>query len=283
MIEALWERADEQRELARSQGALECIHTSMHTVTDGAVRFVVRVVEWLRAKPRAQIQAADPFLPYEEALHVTDVGARHVVLLNKYNVFDSHLLLVTRQYEGQQTALTLLDFEALERCMAARPALAFYNAGALAGASQSHKHLQLVPLPLSAEGTALPIERALPASPTGTVCQSPELPFCHTYLRRDPGAGTTCLHAEYIELLAAAGLDADAARRGGDAGPYNLLVTNDLMLMVPRTAEHFRSISVNALGFAGSLLVRSTEELDLVENSGPLTILREVARPRPAP
>jgi ATP adenylyltransferase len=50
------------------------------------------------------------------------------------------------------------------------------------------------------------------------------------------------------------------------------------MLVVPRSREHFESISVNALGFAGSLFVRNRGELELVRKSGPMKILRQVAR-----
>ncbi len=50
------------------------------------------------------------------------------------------------------------------------------------------------------------------------------------------------------------------------------------MAIVPREIEHFESISVNALGFAGSILVRDPDELQLVKKVGPMTVLRRVAR-----
>jgi ATP adenylyltransferase len=52
------------------------------------------------------------------------------------------------------------------------------------------------------------------------------------------------------------------------------------MLLVPRTRGGFEGIEVNALGFAGALLVRSRQQLGLVRQRGPLTILRSVAVPR---
>ena len=51
------------------------------------------------------------------------------------------------------------------------------------------------------------------------------------------------------------------------------------MLVVPRSRERFESISVNALGFAGSLFLRSQEELDRVRATGPMQVLRAVAMP----
>ena len=62
--------------------------------------------------------------------------------------------------------------------------------------------------------------------------------------------------------------------------PYNLLVTHDWMLLVPRTNAAFEGIAVNSLAFAGALFVRSEEELDTVRRIGPLAVLRGVAEPR---
>jgi ATP adenylyltransferase len=61
---------------------------------------------------------------------------------------------------------------------------------------------------------------------------------------------------------------------------YNLLVTSDWMLIAPRRAESYHDISVNALGFAGSLLVRNIPQLDLIRSIGPLALLSHVGVPR---
>jgi ATP adenylyltransferase len=51
--------------------------------------------------------------------------------------------------------------------------------------------------------------------------------------------------------------------------PYNLLVTREWMLIVPRARGQWRGISVNGLGFAGALMVPGREELDVVRPRGP--------------
>ncbi len=51
------------------------------------------------------------------------------------------------------------------------------------------------------------------------------------------------------------------------------------MLLLPRTRGFFRAIEVNALGFAGTLLVRDPEQLDFVRSEGPMTLLQSVAFP----
>jgi ATP adenylyltransferase len=86
------------------------------------------------------------------------------------------------------------------------------------------------------------------------------LPFAHAFA---PLARGSDLHAAYRDL-------------SRWDGPYNLLVTRRWMLVVPRSREHFDSISVNALGFAGSLFVRNQRELDLVRKTRPMNVLREV-------
>ncbi|NIO40609.1 MAG: phosphorylase, partial [Burkholderiales bacterium] len=40
--------------------------------------------------------AMNPFLPYGKDLFVSDISETHLALLNKFNVIDYHLLIVTR-------------------------------------------------------------------------------------------------------------------------------------------------------------------------------------------
>jgi ATP adenylyltransferase len=257
----------------------------MEFVEEGGTRFQVHLVQQLERKRRAKIAqrqtGANPFLPYEEALFVADISATHLCLLNKFNVMDHHLLIVTREFEDQETLLTAPDFEAMWLCMREFDSLAFYNSGEVAGASQAHKHLQLVPLPLGAGGERTPIEGLLTeASFEGSVGQGslgtlPAFHFSHSLAHvshlksASPSEAARATKAIYLEML-----------RGwvesGTPRPYNLLVTRDWMLFVPRSVEMHGSISVNALGFAGSLLARDEGELGVIRKRGPLGILEDV-------
>jgi len=58
--------------------------------------------------------------------------------------------------------------------------------------------------------------------------------------------------------------------------PYNLLVTRHWMLLVPRARECFAAISINGLGFAGSLFVKTESDLALLRETGPLKALASV-------
>jgi ATP adenylyltransferase len=251
---SLRERISSQTAHALRTGTLQPIATTAEYLRDGEVEFVIRVVSSLARKPRAarRARARDPYLPYDDDLFVTDVSASHVCLLNKFPVMAQHVLIVTREFEEQESLLDEGDIDALRRCMEEFDSLGFYNSGEVAGASQRHKHLQLLPLPLSERGSPIPTQPLIDAE---------ALPFAHAFSR----IGNQDLHTLYAKLLERASLDAST--------PYNLLMTQDWMLIVPRGQEHVAGVSINALGFAGSLFVESTEELERLRDIGPMQVL----------
>jgi sulfate adenylyltransferase (ADP) / ATP adenylyltransferase len=282
----LAETVDRVSEAALRGGALQPIATEQRRIERDGVRFIVRRVSSLVRKRRTKPdKKANPFLPYDPALFVAQVSDTHLCLLNKFNVIDRHLLIVTRHFEDQETLLTSADFGALSACMAEIDGLGFYNGGTVAGASQPHKHLQLVPLPIADEGPSVPLEPLLAAAESdGTAGRVPSLPFRHAFARLDaslfrgPTAAPEAIHERYRAMLAATGIEAVAV--GGEirqSAPYNLLLTREWMLLVPRSRECFETISVNALGFAGSLFVGNAEQMKTVEDHGPMSILRGVA------
>ena len=179
---------------------------------------------------------------------MADVSDTHVAVLNKFNVVEGHLLVITRAFEHQDGLLEWSDFDALWRCLAEYPALGFYNGGVIAGASQVHKHLQVVPLPLSAEGPALPFDSLLGrATEVDRVETVPGLPFRHAFVRfgdglrhEPPGRFAAKALAWYQELLSGV----DRTPRQGEIGPrtdpYNLLCTREWMIVVPRGAGVLR-------------------------------------------
>jgi ATP adenylyltransferase len=254
---------DRIREVSRKalrSGALEPIATRSATIVDGRVRFEVRVLERI-AKKRAwesaqRASGRNPFLPPDDALFVGEISRTHVAVLNKFNVLDRHLLVVTREFEEQESLLTPSDFEAISRVFSEFESLFFYNAGPAAGASQRHKHLQFVPVPIGAGPERCPMEPLLDEG------EPPPFPAHHV---REPPS-----HARYLEALERFG-------RRSDPRAYNLIATRDWTLLVPRTRDRFGSISVNGLGFAGAMLVKDAAELERLEEVGPMRVLEEVS------
>jgi len=272
----LWSKTLESTERALECGALRPIITESEFIRDGGIEFLVRSVSSLARKAKNATGPSNPFLPYDPQMLVTELSDTHVCLLNKFNVIDHHLLIVTRGFEDQAELLTLRDLEAMWACMAEFEGLAFYNGGEAAGASQRHKHLQMIPLPLAETGPAVPIEPLLErARFDGVLGIVPDLPFTHSVARSVPAARQTL--ELYRRMLEAVGLAAPGADR--QSGPYNLLFTREWMLLVPRSREHFESISVNALGFAGALLVRNEAQMKALRDHGPMTALRGTGSP----
>lgn len=293
----LWEKVTQRTEQALQCGALQPIATECKFVEQGEVNFLVRVLPNLarkdEAKKKQEKQTAksgkefNPFLPYDTDLFVTDISDTHLCLLNKFNVIDHHLLIVTRAFEEQDTWLTLEDFEAMGACLAQMDGLAFYNGGQIAGASQRHKHLQLVPLPLVSNGSKIPIEPLLTSVKfQGGMSIIPSFPFVHAIAqlnldwKKSPLDTGSYLLDCYHSLVREVGLLNDVnVNESQQSGAYNLLATRQWMLLVPRSLEHFESISVNSLGFAGSLFVRNEEQMKFLVDCGPMTLLRNVAVP----
>jgi len=278
----LWQSVVDSTDHAIQCGALEKIPTRVEHVEECGIRFQVHIVQQLERKRVDGItqrrEGTNPFLPYDERMFVTDVSDTHICMLNKFNVMEHHLLIVTREFEHQETLLTRRDFEAMWMCLREFEGLAFYNSGAIAGASQPHKHLQQVPLPLGGCAECTPID-ALVADATfkGQFGTIPAFNFKHALSRftnlesvpvEEAARETERLYLAMLKLI----------DNVASPGPYNLLTKRDWMLLVPRSVEHYESISVNALGFAGSLLARDEKEAELIRGRGPLGVLVHVGR-----
>lgn len=291
----LWPATVNRTRHAIGCGAMQPIATEQSFIEDGAIRFVVRKVSSLARKeadrrrngsdPANLGAPRNPFLPYEQDLFVAHLSDRHVALLNKFNVIDWHLLIVTRAYESQHMLLNIEDFAALAACLCEFDGLGFYNGGEAAGASQPHKHLQLVALPLTEGAPPVPIERAFEAlRGAAAITEVPGLGFRSAFAWLDPGEfdhplrAPPRLHSTYLAMLARAGIQGMPEEAGlRQSAPYNLLLTRRWMLLVPRLRERFDGISVNSLGFAGSLFVNNDAQLERIKRVGPMRILREVA------
>jgi ATP adenylyltransferase len=275
----LWQKLVERTAAARASGHLESIPTSRFIAERHGVRWVIRMAaELVEQKKRATTTARNPFLPYEPEMFVADLSDTHVALLNKFNVVDHHLVIVTRHFEHQPTLLTAADFEALSLCLGEIDGLAFYNGGKAAGASQPHKHVQLVPR-VDPELDGIPIEPIIE-----------RLPFLAAHAPID--FGRTDLFTTYRMLLdglhrdprihRASGVEANDTTPEGPGErqpfPYDLLVTRRWMLLVPRTTEAPSGIQINSLGYAGSFLARSEEDRRLIE-ADPLSLLARAAVP----
>lgn len=219
----------------------------------------------------------NPFLPWEPQLQVDLLAQHHVVLLNKYPVQPGHLLLISRGWQPQAGWLTSVDWSAVAVLAEDCAGLWFFNSCAAAGASQPHRHLQL--LPRAHEQQSCPLAPALLEQLSGSEPPgAPPWPWAYRLSRRRSHCDPDELAALYRTHARNLGLG-DPGHDPQPRHPYNLLFDDDWFVMVRRRREHCAGFSVNALGFAGYLLATADSDLDWLGSHGPWELLRQVAWP----
>ncbi|MRI34060.1 phosphorylase [Endozoicomonas sp. OPT23] len=266
-VEQLQQWLTEASNAAATSGHLKTGLTTLEYCDDG-YRYEVRILKAFRNKPSGNAKkgaSQNPFLPFEPEMYVASLESGHVLLLNKFCIVDNHYLIVTPEYEEQETLLAEKEFQAAAEVISAFPQLIFYNSGREAGASQPHRHLQAMPV------CDLPISQALRALP-----DSPEqlkaLPFRHLISKIDQRNPEHSAYALYLEMLN----QLDLLDFDGQPGPYNLLMTEEWLMIVPRTKGRFEGISVNSLGFVGLLLVKDQEACQKLRDASPSRVLKTV-------
>lgn len=285
-----WQKITLATEKAIQLGALHSIPNHYQIFEDNNIPFIIRVVDNLNRKDKAKkeqnkVQKKDPnfnpFLPYEKNLFIGDISDTHLAILNKYNVVDNHCLIITRDFESQNDVLNYNDFYALWTLLKQIKGLGFYNCGKLSGASQPHKHLQLIPEFFTDDVSNIPINKVLlEKREYNKKVALDTFPYEHRIMYFSSEVLTKSVEyiAEltteyYRQILRDLGIEIKDNQPSKD---YNLLITQDWIKVVPRSQEKYESISVNSLGFAGALLVRNQEQLEKVKQDKPLNILAKV-------
>jgi ATP adenylyltransferase len=209
--------------------------------------------------------------------------------------------LLSTNSRSQLEPLTENDFEALWLTVHQLEGLAFHNCGKKSGASQPHKHMQFIPLPIHQSLPDLPFEAAIRDGRKSTKLGEPfsasvaTLPFVHwVSMVQEPGSNLQLsgkFLCETYKKLYQLVVDFEARQSATNSADmkkedihYNLLMTSRWMMIVPRSNEQHQNIFVNSLGFAGTMFVKSTEDADTLKRVGPFSILRCVGfDPAPAP
>ncbi|RDX41812.1 HIT-like protein [Lentinus brumalis] len=302
---------------ARESGDLLFFPSSVHTHAENGVEFQIRLCPALQNKPRlptpdftkdapsAQAQEKqrhDPFAPpYVPALLLGEVrdaseGREYVILFNKYSVVPHHFMVVTKDFQSQTSPLLPADLVQVYLFLQAARAVgrkffAFYNCGDLSGASQPHKHVQLIPI----DDDGPPVEklaRAAKIDQEDRPFSLGALPYAN-HVRRLPSSLSNTSEPDTLEpaladaFLSLLDLAIQTVRHDptypAGTPSYNVFLTLEHIHIVPRRQETHtlagtgEKLSVNALGFAGMLLVKSERELEAVKEEGVTKILKDVA------
>ena len=281
--ESLLERALRRSASAEASGALVPLPTSVEPLQgDTGCRFDLR---HLTGAPPRHLKPSgpkpNPFLPWDPRLEVDTVGERHVVILNKYPVQIGHLLLITREWAPQLGWLDQTDWSAVSAVNDQVQGLWFFNCGPLAGASQPHRHLQL-----------LPRQHDEPICPRDQwfrnhlVCSAPSTAgdllgrSCVVEEVDADQLSSDLLHRTYNSLCRRAGVG-DPTNDSMPRQAYNLLIGRRWMALILRGRDGVRGFSVNALGFAGYLLSTDASDRSWLKDHGGDALLRDVVKAIP--
>ncbi|KAK1756300.1 FIT family protein scs3 [Echria macrotheca] len=253
----------------------------------------------------------DLLIPFAASL-LTD----HILVLNKFAIVPEHFILATKSFKHQTHLLESDDLAATMACISSysshshshqrqsqrqepegQELFAFFNSGPASGASQAHRHVQLLPVEKMRDGISEGGQGGewdlLAANLRDEVVRD-KLPFrvfvgeVHTDMTGPE------LHRVYRGLYSQAcvacgkyfgeGAEVEAAIS------YNLAMTGDIMVIMPRVEEGAEvtdedgvagRLALNGTVLAGTALVKTQREWDALRQDAEqvIDVLRRIGVP----
>jgi ATP adenylyltransferase len=292
----------------------------------GGFEYIVKIAQRLRDKPKSLGASRstredklrnNPFLPPDPDLYVCRLTETHSLVLNKFNITAHHVIIITDRFEEQEAPLTAGDFDATWRVVVAmgghgsskrceslnrdveysrnvraeclqecEGGMAFFNCGPLSGASQPHKHIQCIPLPIAETLEGIPLDppfqkvilETLSNGDGAGVREVPSLPFAHGVVGLDElGSGRARgmeLVQKYTDIMEY--LERRLGDRWERSSSYNLIMTKRYMMVAPRRQESVESVGCNSMGFAGSFFLGTQQEINDLKRLGPGRVLHSL-------
>jgi len=270
--EIYWEKAIDQSNFAVDQGCLFPLETvditkDIYSNND----FIIRKLDLSRFKKEKLIgPRVNPFDPWEKVLEIAKVGKYHQLILNKYPVQFGHILLITNRWKPQNGWLDINDWRAVKEVNNDTSGLWFFNSGPLAGASQPHRHIQLLRRDL--------FEKNCPREDWFLNFENYENKKEDLYKniivkRFNFKLNISDIYKQYLELSRKIGLGNPLYDLKPKA-PYNLIITNSWIAIIKRARDNLFGYSINGLGFAGYILVTSKSNLEYLKTNGPENLLK---------
>lgn len=287
----IWRDITERYDTAQGKHASSFTETTTEIFEDGGFPYILKIACTLRDKPKAPKEKGawkNPFLPPDEDLYVCKLSDTHSLVLNKFNITSHHVIIITNEFVSQEDPLTAADFAATRKVVTSMPGeggMAFFNCGSISGASQPHKHIQCIPLPIAYSSDSTPlsppfggvIQNALTVSEAQAfkdVIHVDRLPFVHGIVKVDIDKDSTLFVDGYNAIMENLEQNSDSLWTRNDS--YNLIMTKKYMMIVPRNKESIGSVGCNAMGFAGSFFLATQQEIDDVKRYGPTQVLSEL-------
>ncbi|KAB5515498.1 ATP adenylyltransferase-domain-containing protein [Coniochaeta sp. 2T2.1] len=286
---------------ARASGDLTYFPTQVTVLKVNSIPFQLRFSPSLANKPdnkpppppsSTTINPTKPFNPFANptaALLVSPLPPSHNLVLNKFAVVPEHFILATSSFADQTCLLETADLDAARRCIDAykregRELFVFFNSGEHSGASQPHRHLQCLDVGMMREGLQQEEqgdkEWGVLAERLGDEKERRKLPFWTTAEKIDGKKGEE-LRGVYLRLYREAAAKMGVVDVGGQSEgeariSYNLAMTGDVMVVVPRSSEggvvrgrdgeEVGQLQLNGTVLAGTALVKNEREWDALRN-----------------
>ncbi len=275
--ESIWSKAIEITRQAVDSGALFPLKTIKYKSNDASCDYELRFLK--SPIPKYLIEYGpkrNPFIPWDTRLEIQPINDKHTLILNKYPVQLGHMLLITNTWKPQNGWLNLDDFEAIRNVDNDTTGLWFFNSSKEAGASQPHRHFQLLPrhfneivcprykwfcslLNNNKDDNISDISRCISIKPRDTNNESNSYGLYNSYrsMVNEMNLGDIDIISKPLK-------------------PYNLLITSEWIALITRATERSNGFSINALGFAGYFLGTKKSNVDILIKFGPDEILKDV-------
>lgn len=274
--ELLWLKALEVSKVAIDCGALQPLKTIEYKITNSKYQYKLRLLENKTPYFNSEYgPRVNPFIPWDKPLEVKSLSDKHVVILNKYPVQLGHMLLITKQWKPQSGWLDKDDFNEIINIEKDTNGLWFFNSSKEAGASQPHRHIQL--LRRGENEIICPREEWFRSRSNKNNDLTSNMNKSISIKTRKSESPYD-LYKAYKSLcikMNVGNIDSDKF----PLVPYNLLITNEWIAIIRRIKEKSYGFNINALGFAGYFLGKKNSDIKLLVNEGPEKILNEVVSP----
>ena len=272
--EIYWEKALQKTKISISTKSLFPLNTT--DITKNLYKgsdFIIRELDITKFKKNKLIgPKINPFRPWDNILEIDSIGKDHQLILNKYPVQLGHILLITKEWKEQNGWIDIKDWEAINEVNKDTTGLWFFNSGPLAGASQPHRHIQL----LRRDPSELTCPRENWILNFNNVNYKNQRLYKNIIIKKfSKSLNDENIYEIYKDLSYKLGLG-DPITDKKPRHPYNLIFTNSWMVLIKRKRDNLHGISINALGYAGYILVTQKSNIDYLKKIGPEKFLENL-------
>eukprot|EP00792_Barthelona_sp_PAP020_P012376 TRINITY_DN701_c0_g1_i1.p1 TRINITY_DN701_c0_g1~~TRINITY_DN701_c0_g1_i1.p1 ORF type:complete len:323 (+),score=80.29 TRINITY_DN701_c0_g1_i1:347-1315(+) len=240
----------------------------------------------------------DPFTDSHTELYLETLNEDYYLTLNKYPAVEGHGLMVTHKFIPQFLPLDYKELYLMFEVTKRNNCFTFINIGRNSGASQPHRHMQVLPLPFGDMLPELPLDLI-----ARTSFQEERVFEISIFNFKHKCVSISSLNFEeifelYLEAMKQLDLpfrdyykpfldviyedinnpliDIYSLENVEKIPSYNVIFTKEFLLIVPRKQSYYESIPINSIPFAGSIFVHYAEDTEVFKKKQPIELFENV-------